>query len=778
MKPLFIYCALFFSAFLLAKAPQKATPIVYNTASITVDGKLDEAQWQAASTFYVNNITWPYENQPSPVNTEVKVYENGETLFVAFIADDPQPEKIRAFFHDRDSAWNDDQVGIKIDTYNNAKLAYQFFINPLGVQTDSIENELTKQESLAWDGIWDSAGAITNKGYVVEVAIPLRILNFNDSATSKIMSMEFVRFYPRNERLRLSNMKINHANNCWLCQMPAYSGFAKAKQGKNLTVVPSLVANKTQTRRPTAQQNEAWQTEQELSPSLDIKWGITPDVTLNATLKPDFSQVEADDAQLRVNNSFSLYTPEKRAFFLDNADYFASHTNLIYTRNIAQPDYGLKLTASKNDHTLAGFVSNDNKTHVLVPGNMGSRVVSINKKGEVAAFRYRFDGIEQLSLGTSTTHRQSEKYHNTLLSVDAKYKVTENDTFIAEYMRSNSQYSQDFIDALCQGDSCNYAQASSPCLSRLNCNYSEALLRVNKKKYSGYGYHLKYTHDQKNYRLFADYAARSRDFRADLGFVSQVDFNKLVTGAEYRWYGDKNTWWNRIRWYADWDITHNQAGTLLEKEAQTSLAVFGPWQSKLEYGVTARQRRGLRFDPSRLTIANNSQRFGENEHFIYAEVKPFAGLLAALNISTGNRLDLANNQLGQQIQISPKINYNLSRHLELRLRHTYRQLEANNAEVFTANLTDARISYQFNLQSFLRLSLIYTDIERNPQSYLYSVNQRSKSLATQLLYSYKINPQTVLFLGYSDSGYQNDDLTRIEKSQRTFFAKFSYAWLM
>lgn len=310
MKPLFIYCALFFSAFLLAKAPQKATPIVYNTASITVDGKLDEAQWQTASTFYVNNITWPYENQPSPVNTEVKVYENGETLFVAFIADDPQPEKIRAFFHDRDSAWNDDQVGIKIDTYNNAKLAYQFFINPLGVQTDSIENELTKQESLAWDGIWDSAGAITNKGYVVEVAIPLRILNFNDSATSKIMSMEFVRFYPRNERLRLSNMKINHANNCWLCQMPAYSGFAKAKQGKNLTVVPSLVANKTQTRRPTAQQNEAWQTEQELSPSLDIKWGITPDVTLNATLKPDFSQVEADDAQLRVNNSFSLYTPQ------------------------------------------------------------------------------------------------------------------------------------------------------------------------------------------------------------------------------------------------------------------------------------------------------------------------------------------------------------------------------------------------------------------------------------------------------------------------------------
>ena len=91
-----------------------------------------------------------------------------------------------------------------------------------------------------------------------------------------------------------------------------------------------------------------WQKDNNIEPSLDLKWGITPDLTLNATVNPDFSQVEADVAQLNVNESFSLFFPEKRSFFLDNADYFASNLNLIYTRNIAAPGAGAKLTGSKN----------------------------------------------------------------------------------------------------------------------------------------------------------------------------------------------------------------------------------------------------------------------------------------------------------------------------------------------------------------------------------------------------------------------------------------------
>ncbi len=145
---------------------------------------------------------------------------------------------------------------------------------------------------------------------------------------------------------------------------------------------------------------------------------------------------------------------------------------------------------------------------------------------------------------------------------------------------------------------------------------------------------------------------------------------------------------------------------------------------------------------------------------------------------TGNAVDLANNRVGDKFHIRPVLNMNLGKHFEVRLRHTYEQLEADGSEVFTANLSDVRFTYQFNVNSFLRLAVIYTDLERNQANYIDDVDSQYKNLATQLLYSYKLNPQTVFFAGYSDNGYQDDELSSITKEQRTLFAKFSYAWLL
>jgi hypothetical protein len=160
------------------------------------------------------------------------------------------------------------------------------------------------------------------------------------------------------------------------------------------------------------------------------------------------------------------------------------------------------------------------------------------------------------------------------------------------------------------------------------------------------------------------------------------------------------------------------------------------------------------------------------------EMKPVSGLFTSLNISTGNKVDLANNRLGEEFRVRPVVNLNIGKHLELRFRHTYQTLEADGADVFTANLTDVRMTYQFNLNSYLRLAVIKTDIERNPSNYIDSVDATYKGLSTQLLYSYKLNPKTVFFAGFSDSGYQDDELEEITKDSKTFFMKFSYAWLM
>ena len=129
------------------------TDIPRVAAGTTIDADLTDPAWQQAKVVPIVFDTWPAENTPAPVKTTARVMEDGEFLLISFVAEDPDPTAIRAFFRDRDKVWEDDTVGIKIDTYNDSKLAYQFFINPLGVQGDAIENEITKSESDAWDGI-------------------------------------------------------------------------------------------------------------------------------------------------------------------------------------------------------------------------------------------------------------------------------------------------------------------------------------------------------------------------------------------------------------------------------------------------------------------------------------------------------------------------------------------------------------------------------------------------------------------------------------------------
>jgi hypothetical protein len=761
MKKLTLLCCAFLSSALFAKT-SSVINLPFIAQDVTIDGKLDESVWQNAKRIDINNITWPYENVPADETAYALVYENGASLNIAYVVNDSKPDQIRAFYRDRDNSWNDDLVGLKIDSYNNEKLAYQFFVNPLGVQMDSIENVLTGRESDAWDGIWQSQGQITDSGYTVEVSIPFNILNFEQGNKEKQMAMEFLRFLPRNERLRISSIEIDRANSCWVCQMQTVVGFEQAKQGNNLTIVPTLVASRSESRDVKTTPIEDWQADNNIEPGLDIKWGITPEVTLTATLNPDFSQVEADVAQLGINNNFTLFFPEKRSFFLENADYFSTPWNLIYTRNIAEPDVGAKLTGSINQHTFGTFIANDNQSNVIIPGNLGSTVVSLADKSTGFAGRYRYDFTNNFSIAATATSRSSGDYYNRLGSIDSKYRLTENDTFIAQLAISDTQYTDEFRAEL------------------FDDNNNEEYLRVSSEQaISDIAYRLSYEHNQRNYSLFARYNSFGDDFRGDLGFMNQVDFNKFVTGGRYLWYGEQGVdWYSRIELNGDWDITHNENGELIEKETQAELSFGGPLQSygKIEY--VERDKVGLRLNKASLAIDNNTTLFNEYTISTYMEFKPFAGLFASVFAATGDQIDLANNRLGNKTRVRPTININLNRHLELRLRHTFETMDAEDADLFTANLTDARLSYQFNTRSFLRLALIYRDIKRNPDNYIDEVDAQYKSLSTQLLYSYKVNPKTVFFAGYSDDGYQDDDLTKIEKSDRSVFMKFSYAWMI
>jgi len=764
LSPLFLLCG--FCTHVFAQSSQLSVnqhDIPNLSGTVTVDGELNESQWQQAIRIELNVVTRPFENTLPPVNTEVLIFEDGETLYVAFKAKDVEPEKIRAYYRDRDSIWTDDIVGLTLDTFNDRRLAYQFFVNPHGIQADSIINEMSGDESDSWDAIWQSAGKIVEQGYQVEIAIPLRVMNFVESDSKKTWGAEFIRFYPREDRLRISNSPRDRNNACDLCQIGEVKGFKQAKQGKNIAVVPSVVLGKARNR--SLGDAEPWQDSDNIDAGLDLKWGITPEVSLQATLNPDFSQVEADSAQLSINNTFALFFNEKRPFFLENADYFSTNFDLVYTRNINAPDYGSKVTGRVDNHTFGLFVANDENTTFLVPGNLGSDIAQLDHKSNNMALRYRYDVSDELSVGWTNTLREAGDYHNYVYSLDTKYQISPQDTLRVQVLKSDTAYPDDLYKEFCDKECAN------------NSDYSEAALRLKKDQaFTGSAYRINYDHQQRNWDFWSMLQSRDANIRTDLGFGTLADRQQKVIGGGYNWYSE-NSWWNKIRVNGDWDISHNDDGELLEKESEMYVSMSGQLQSYFQVAYLDRERVGLRHDPSQLLIKGNTDLFNESFVTLYGEMRPISPLYLELFMRFGDEIDFDNNRLGKQTEITPTIAWSFGQHLQVNLTHVYKKLEIQNDTLFRANLSDLRITYQFNQRQFLRLIAIYSNISRNSALYNFEVERQSKHLGGQLLYSYKVNPLTKFFIGYANAAEQNDVVSGLNSIEQSVFMKLSYAWL-
>lgn len=731
--------------------------------AVEIDGNIDEDAWQLAAEVPLVYVTRPFENATPPVKTTVKFFENGTELLIAFTAYDDNPDNIRAFLRDRDRSSGEDLVGVKIDTYNDGRLAYQFFVNPLGVQTDSIENQMTGDESKSWNGIWESAGRLTDFGYVVEIRIPLRLMNFLESDAKKTWGIEFVRFYPRIDNYRISHVPFDRDNACNLCQMGDIEGFDNAQQGQNLAIVPTAVAGITKTRDPLLTSD--WDKENTQEVGLDVNWGVTPELTFSGTLNPDFSQVEADEAQLNINNNFNLFFDEQRPFFVENADYFSSLQNLVYTRNINSPDYGAKLTGRVQKHSLGVFVANDISTSFIVPGNRGSSVASLDEKSVNFAGRYRYDYSDEFSVGLVSTVRSSDSYQNIVNGVDSRYRITEQDTLRVQVVHSATDYPDALFKSFCD-NGCEQAS-----------DLSESALRTKTEgTLSGNSYRIYYDRDNEDYYLRARREVDEADYRADLGFNNNVDRKKYVFGGGYRWYNEQS-WWNRLEVNGDWDITHNDNGELIERELEGEINLRADLQSYFEFGYETRIQVGLRQNPANLSIDGNTTQFEESSFKAFFEMQPNATLDFSSFVRIGDRIDLTNNRLGKQVYLEQTFDLNLGINTSVSVDYTYSELDSANQSLFVANLIDTRITYQFDPRQFLRLIVAFSDIQRNADNYVVEVDEKSRNLGFQLLYSYKVNPLTKFFLGYSQSAFDNDDINKLVVDNQSLFMKLSYAWL-
>jgi uncharacterized protein DUF5916/cellulose/xylan binding protein with CBM9 domain len=705
-----------------------------------VDAVLDEPGWADALRTTLDYEIRPGENTPPPVETEVLLAEDGDGILIAFIAHDPDPDQIRAYLQDRDSAYQDDHVGVVLDTFNDERRAFQFRVNALGAQMDLINDDVNGSEDDTWDAIWDSAGRITETGYVVEMRIPYRALRFPATGEELIWGIDLIRVYPREYRYQLRAVSRDRDVACYLCQIGEARGMAGAEPGRNIEVTPVLAVGRSESTDDPL--NDPLTSDgTDIEPGLDVRWGITPDISLTATLNPDFSQVEADVPQLDVNNQFALFFPEKRSFFLEGQDTFNTPFNIVHTRNIADPGLGLKITGKQDANTFGAFTTDDSITNILIPGSQGSGLTSLDQGSTVFVGRYRRDiGDLNSALGGIVTARQAGDYYNYVAGIDGRWQITESDRLIGQVLASSTQY-----DAQTAAD---FGQPTG--------SFSDIAMRLN------------FNHSERDWFQYTGYENVGEDFRADMGFLPRVDYDKLVIGGGRRWYPEDTeaSFWNRIQISGDWDITHDQSGQLIERESEGSIWMQARMQSFIEIGLL-----------DRITFFNGEY-FDEDRVFIFGEFQPVAGLQLAFFARDGASVDFTNARIGQQRVYEPSMTVNAGRHMQWRLSYQINQLNTPaGAQIFDARLTDARFTYQFDIRSFLRLTIQHSDVIRNQAEYINPVDARTRSVSWQLLYSYKVNPQTLVFLGFSQVGFQDDSLPGIEVFGQTAFLKLSYAWI-
>jgi len=719
--------------------PAKRYAVKQTTSEVRVDGVLDEDAWKEAAILEDFYEWLPGDNIPPPVDTQCLVAFDKKNLYLAYRCFDPNPRKIRAHLMDRDDMEpfiQDDHISVIIDPFNDERRGFQFRVNPLGVQADANFSELEGYEDFSWDAIWQSKGKITDFGYVIEIAIPFNQLRFPQAKEKQTWGFSASRSYPRSARHRMESHPRDRNKSCLLCQVNKITGFQGMSPGRNMEFDPTLTSNRTDTRVDFPEGSmEAGKVDTQ--PGLTARWGITPNLILNGAINPDFSQVEADVAQLDVNTRYALRYPEKRPFFLEGADFFLTPIEAVFTRTVADPLWGVKLTQKSGRNALGIFATGDRINNLIIPSNVWSFPISLDQKVLGGVFRYRRDIGRTSTLGFLYTGRQGEDYYNHVLGVDGFLRLSQTNTFSFQYLHSQTDYPDDAALEFGQGT----------------------------EWFGGDALEAEFMHMSRNWYISADYRNRTSGFRADFGYIPRVDIQSAEGLVLRTFWGKPDGWFTQLNFGIMGRRIEDHDGMLTDQMIMLFTRYNGPLQSNLGfYGYRMKEYfNEVTYDLDRVEMD--------------FEIKPRGGLRITFFSRYGDGIDYSNSRPATLLNLIPAVEFNLSRRINVNFNHTLERLWLEEGEIYEANLSQARFIFHFNVRTFFRAIIQYTGVARNADLYFNPVESEEHHIFTQFLFSYKINPRTVLFLGYSDNYFSQTGIDLTQKD-RTFFVKIGYAWTL
>jgi hypothetical protein len=718
--------------------------------AVSVDGHLDDPGWAGAVVIPLSWEVSPADNGTAPVSTECRLTHDANNLYLGCMAQDPDPERIRAYIVDRDGIGGHDRITLTLDPFNDQRRAFQFGVSALGVQSDAVLSQNGAGNPNAgpgatpadpsWDAIWSSAGRITETGFVVEAAIPFQSLRFPRDAAGRAWGAYFTRWWPRSSNVELRSAPWDRDDSCVLCQANAVTGISGGTPGANVQLTPTFTSARHEARATPRDRLTADPITREVG--LDAQWGITSDLTLNLTANPDFSQVEADAAQLDVNNRFALFFPEKRPFFLEGADFFGTPIRAVFTRSIVDPTAGAKVTGKLGGSALGLLVAQDRSNSLLIPGSQFSRTALLDEPVVTTVGRFRRDVGGTSTVGALYTGREGQGYANRVGGVDAFYRPVPSVTLQAQLLHARTRYPGSVVEQFDQPDGWLAGEALQ----------------------------LRALWSTRQWQVSGDFRQADPDFRADAGFVTQAGVRGGNVNVSRRWWGDADRWFSQLRVEAGSWLNRDFDGNQLNGGMWLGLGYQGPGQ--ISIGVW----------PNLFMKEFYAGRTYDDMSQLWFDVRaaPSGRWSIGLNGNVGDAIDFANERLGHEVRLSPMASLRLGRQIQLELSLTHQRLDHENRRVFTASLGQLRAIYNFGTRSFVRALVQVRRTDRNTDVWISDVDRRDEGLFTQLLYAYKVNPQTVFFLGYSQDGVGAIDLDRrrtpITVRGRTLFLKLGYAW--
>lgn len=362
------------------RSSQTSVPIPRLGEPVQVDGRLDEPVWARAARLTDFSQYQPVDGRPAEEATEVLVWYAADAIYFGIRAREVHGDVVRATRANRDNIASEDHVQILLDTNNDRRLAFLFGVNPLGVQQDGTRsaafgggaggfsatgggsrniNPLEGNVDLNPDFAFESRGRLVEGGYEVEVRIPFKSLRYQESAIQD-WGIHILR------RVQHSGFQDSwapavRANANFLAQSGTLTGLTDMRRGLVLEMTPTATARLDGSRAT----DNTWAYDGATEVGGDVRWGIRQNLTLNGTINPDFSQVEADVGQVTLNERFALFYPEKRPFFLDGIELFDTPNQLIYTRRITAPVVGAKFAGKLGGLNLAALTAVDDASYSL-----------------------------------------------------------------------------------------------------------------------------------------------------------------------------------------------------------------------------------------------------------------------------------------------------------------------------------------------------------------------------------------------------------------------------